>query len=500
MMPHVTIIGGGIAGLATAFYLQKKSREIGAAINYTLVESDSCFGGKITTDVVNEFVIEGGPDSFITQKPWGMQLCHDLGLTDRLIPTNDDRRNIYVLDKGKLVPFPGGYRLTVPTEFIPFVTSPLISPLGKLRMGLDWVIPPRRDKGDESLANFIRRRLGSEALDKIAGPIMAGIYVADPERLSLQSTFPMFAEMEQKYGSLIKAMRASKQASASGNAHHNTSGQQSAVGGRFQAMFTSLRGGMGELVEALVAQLEGDLRPGCRVSDLRYLSPGFEVLLDSQSSGATHPASERSASPLGFKTDAVVLAVPAYNAAALVEPIEPQLAAQLKKIRYVSTATVSLGYHCADLPPDYGLNGFGFMIPKSEKRPILACTWSSTKFDHRAPADGVLVRLFIGGDGQDHLVDSLSDAELIDLARTEFASIMDLPVEPAVQRVFRWTKGNPQYDVGHLDRVMEMEQLAAKIPGLYLTGSAFRGIGIPDCVKSALTTVEHLTLNPLREP
>lgn len=477
-MPHVTIIGGGIAGLATAYYLQRKSGKSGIPFSYSLIESTPRLGGKILTDRMGDFIIEGGPDSFITQKPWATQLCHELGLADRLIPTNDERRNIYVLSKGKLVPFPGGYRLTVPTEFIPFALSPLISPLGKLRMGLDLVIPPRREQGDESLADFIRRRLGAEALDKIAGPVMAGIYVADPERLSLLSTFPMFAEMEQKYGSLIKAMRVSKKLTASPNASNNGSGPPApGPSGGFSSMFTSLRGGMQELVEALAAQLQGDLRLGSRVIGLRRLSPGFEVTLDSSRT---------------LQTDAVVIATPAFIAAGLLEPIEPRLAALLRQIRYVSTATVSLGYRRTDLPTD--LNGFGFMVPKSENRQILACTWSSTKFDHRAPADGALLRLFIGGDTKEHLVETLGDEELFALAQTELKAIMGITAPPVAQRIFRWPKGNAQYDVGHLDRVAEMEQLAAAIPGLYLTGSAFRGIGLPDCIKSALATVEGLML------
>ncbi|MBE7474026.1 MAG: protoporphyrinogen oxidase [Anaerolineae bacterium] len=475
-MPHVTIIGGGIAGLATAYYLQKKSRENGIPFSYSLIESAPRLGGKIVTDQVGDFIIEGGPDSFITQKPWATQLCRELGLADRLIPTNDERRNIYVLSKGKLVPFPGGYRLTVPTEFVPFALSPLISPLGKLRMGLDLVIPPRREQGDESLADFIRRRLGAEALDKIAGPVMAGIYVADPERLSLLSTFPMFAEMEQKYGSLIKAMRVSKKSTASHSAN-NGSGPRSPVPGQPLAMFTSLRGGMQELVEALTAQLQGDLQLGSRVIGLRRLSPGFEVTLDSSGT---------------LQTDAVVMAAPAFIAAGLLEPLEPRLAALLRQIRYVSTATVSLGYRRTDLPTD--LNGFGFMVPKSENRQILACTWSSTKFDHRAPANGALLRLFVGGDTKEHLVETLADEELFALAQAELRAIMGITAPPVAQRVFRWPKGNAQYDVGHLDRVAEMEQLAAAIPGLYLAGSAFRGIGLPDCIKSALTTVEGLML------
>lgn len=484
-MPHVTIIGGGMAGLATAYYLQKKSHEAGLEFSYTLLESASRFGGKIATDTVNDFVIEGGPDSFITQKPWATQLCREIGLSDRLIPTNDDRRSIFVLNKGKLVPFPGGYRLTVPTEFIPFVTSPLISPWGKLRMGLDLFIPPRKERGDESLADFIRRRLGNEALNKIAGPVMAGIYVADPERLSLQSTFPMFAEMEHKYGSLIKAMQATKQKVASAHG-----GQSSAVNGRSgsqrESMFTSLRGGMVELVETLVPKLEGDLRLGCRVTALRYLAPGFEVSFNQTSEGSNESEAQL------LKTDAVVLAIPAFVAAPMLESIEPKLASLLRQVRYVSTATVSLGYRRADLDPRQDFSGFGFMIPKTEKRTILACTWSSTKFDYRAPADGVLIRLFVGGDEQEHLVDTLSDNDLLALARAEAAATMGIRVPPLVHRIFRWPKGNPQYDVGHLDRITSMEQLAATIPGLYLTGSAFRGIGLPDCIKSALTTVEQL--------
>jgi oxygen-dependent protoporphyrinogen oxidase len=246
-------------------------------------------------------------------------------------------------------------------------------------------------------------------------------------------------------------------------------------------MFTSLRGGMQTLVDALVPQLEGDLRLDCRAVSLRYLSPSFEIVLD--------PSQQ----PL--KTDAVVLATPAYVAANLVEPIAPQLAALLAQIRYNSTATISLGYRRANLPPQPNLNGFGFMIPKSEQRQILACTWSSTKFDDRAPAGSALIRLFVGGDNQEHLVNQMTDPELITLAQAELAAIMGIRAEPVVSRIFRWPQGNPQYDVGHLDRVAAMERLAAHLPGLYLTGSAFRGIGLPDCVKGALTVVERLLQN-----
>lgn len=467
-MTHVTIIGGGIAGLSTAFYLQKKSSEAGTPIEYTLVESEPRFGGKIATTSANDFIIEGGPDSFVTIKPWGTQLCRDLGLDEEIIPTNDHRRNVYVLRKGKLTPFPGGYRLTIPTEFIPFAKSTLISPLGKLRMGMDLFIPPRKETGDESLASFIRRRLGNEALDRIAGPIMAGIYVADPEKLSMQSTFPQFSQMEQKYGSLIKAMQQGKKNPPPPPPGNNNN--------RPKSMFTSLRGGMTDLVDAMLKQLNGTLLAGRRVTDLQHNTPGFTVTLDD---GST------------ISTDAVVVAVPAYVASKLVEPIEPNLAALLNQIRYVSTATVSLGYRRKDIIDQHDFNGFGFVIPKSENRQILACTWSSTKFDHRAPNNDVLVRTFVGGDNREHLVD-LPDDELVELVQQELADIMKVTAKPIVRRVFRWPKGNAQYDIGHLDRVSDIEELAAEIPGLYFCGSAFRGIGIPDCVKSAITTVDQI--------
>jgi oxygen-dependent protoporphyrinogen oxidase len=471
-MTHVTIIGGGIAGLATAFYLQQKSRETGASIDYTLIERRPRFGGKITTQYEDGFVIEGGPDSFITQKPWGTQLCRDLGISERVIPTNDHRRNVYVLKKGKLRAFPGGFRLAIPTEFVPFALTTLISPWGKLRMGMDLFIPPRQEQGDESLADFFRRRLGNEAVDTIAGPMMGGIYTADPEQLSIQSTFPMFVEMERKYGSLIKAMQAGKKKRAAAGHPH---GQKN---GKPPAMFTSLQGGMNELIQTLVSRLDGDVRPGYGVARVEHQAPGFKIFFDDPD---TPP----------LTTDAVILAVPAFIAAGLVGNMAPDLAEKLNQIRYVSTANISLAYRYSDVRPHHDLNGFGFMIPKSENRSILACTWTSTKFNYRVPEDGALIRVFVGGDGREHLLD-LPDEELVSLARTELADIMGLTAEPVTQRIFRWRQGNPQYDVGHLDRVGEMEALAERFPGLYLTGSAFRGIGIPDCVKSALNTIEQV--------
>ena len=463
---HVTIVGGGIAGLATAFYLQRQAQASQQEFRYTLVESDDRLGGKIVTDQVDGFVIEGGPDSFLTQKPWGVQFCVDLGMEEELIPTNDSRRNIFLLQKGNLVPFPGGFTL-VPTRFLPFALSPLFSIIGKLRMGMDLFIPPRDDDGDESIGDFIRRRLGKEALDKI-GPMMAGIYTGDPSRLSLLSTFPRFADMERKNGSLIKAMR---------SARKHAPAPPPSSGTRPRTMFTSVRGGMGEVVKRAEAVLTEDLKTGCEASEIRRTESGFEVDL--------HPGGET------LKTDAVVLAVPAFAAARLTRSVSPVLSDRLSQVDYVSSATVSLGYRRTDIAGQHDLDGFGFMVPMSENRKIRACTWTSTKFDHRAPEDSVLLRAFVGGH-QDAGAMDLDDTEMVRMVRNEVMQTMGLSAEPAVSRVFRWPNGNPQYDVGHLDRVDDMERLAAEVPGLYLTGSAYRGIGTPDCVKSAVETVAKI--------
>lgn len=460
-MFHVTIIGGGISGLATAFYLQEKSREHNKEIQYTLVESAPYFGGKITTERVGEFVIEGGPDLMLTQKPWGVKLCQDLGLGGRLISTNDDLRQTFLLQNGNLVPFPNDFTL-LPTRLTSFVRSPMFSIWGKLRIGMDLIIPRRRELGDESLADFIRRRFGQETVEKIGGPLLAAIHQADPERLSLLATFPRFATMEQEHSSLIRAMRVQKR-------------KQSPSNDKPPAMFKSLKLGLGEMVEALAKRLNGDLRAGSPVTNVRPCNEGYEVTLSDKI----------------FPTNALVLAVPAYVASELVNPFASELGEILGTIRYVSSGTVSLGYRKAEVENQHDLNGFGFLVPESEGRSISGCTWSSSKLQCRAPDDGVLIRAFVGGHGQEDII-SLDDGDLVQVVRREIGDIMGITAEPIVQRIHRWPQGRPQYDVGHLDRVAKIEALADTIPGLFLTGSAYRGSGIPDCVKEALNTVDRI--------
>jgi oxygen-dependent protoporphyrinogen oxidase len=463
--PHVAIVGGGIAGLAAAYYLQQKARQAGRSPSYSLIEGEPAFGGKITTEKRDGFVIEGGPDCFVTQKPDALRLCRELGLESRLLGTNDDRRKVYVLDDGRLRPLPDGVMLVVPTKFAPFALSPLISLPGKVRMGLDLLIPPRRDEdGDESLADFIRRRLGEEALDKIAEPLMAGIHVADPERLSMKSAFPRFVELERKHGSLIKGMLAQKAHRAGGNREG---------AGRRLPLFMTLRGGLQELIEALVARLEGQLLRGTRVVGLERAADGrYRLRLEG---GQALPA------------DAVVLSTPSYVAADLVEPMHPALAAKLRAIRHVSTATVSLGFRRAEF--EHPLDGFGFVVSAGEKSRLMACTWTSTKFDGRAPHDHLLLRGFVGGPRNESLA-GLPDEALVRLLQDELRQVMGVNARPVAAHVCRWPQANPQYDVGHLERVREIEALTAALPGLYLTGSSYRGVGIPDCIKQGQETAE----------
>lgn len=461
----VIVVGAGIAGLATAYYLEKKAREKGSAIQVTLLEASGRIGGKIITEHVDEFTVEGGPDSFVTEKPAFLELCHDLGLGGDLIPSNEIQRKVYVLRNGKPIEFPAGFRLTIPTEIKPFIFSPLISMPGKLRMAMDIFVPPLSGDGDVTLGEFIGRRLGKEAVDRIAGPLMAGIFVSDPYRLSMKSTFPRFLAMEKKYGSLIRAARAGKK---------NPPPPNPLAAGN--AMFNSLKHGVGSILPALQQRIAGPIQTNTPVA---HIERKGEVLVVVTKQGDR------------LEADHVVLCTPAYLTAGMVKAESGELAERLNAIRYVSTATVSMGFLLSDLPAGKELDGFGVMIPPSEKRDVLAVTWSSVKFRHRAPRGCFLLRAFIGGYSNENAAVQPDDV-LLASARKEFESLFGITQDPIVQRIYRWTKGNPQYDVGHLDRVDELERLATTIPGLHLAGSAYRGIGMPDCVHSARTVAERI--------
>jgi oxygen-dependent protoporphyrinogen oxidase len=461
---HVVIVGGGITGLATAYYLQKQAATQAIPLTYTLLEQGDALGGKIITEYVEgfgeqPFVIEGGPDSFLTQKPWALQLARELGLGDRLLGTNDHLRKVFVLNRSKPTPLPDGVLLIVPTRLMPFIRSPLLSPLGKLRMGMDLFLPGKQDDEDETLADFIRRRLGAEALDKIAEPLMAGIYNAEAERQSLLATFPRFRELEKQHGSLIKGMLAGQRRRAAGH--------------KPLPMFMSLQGGVQELVKTLAHKLNGEVRLNARVRQIDRLEAGGYRLILSDGD------------PL--QADAIVMTTPAYAAAKLLEPLAPQAAAELGAIRYVSTGTISLAYRRQEIA--HPLNGFGLVIPASEHRPINAITWTSTKFNHRAPAGYALLRVFVGGSRNPQAM-ALDDETLLALVRGELHKIMGIDAAPIFHRIYRWPNANPQYDVGHLERVAAVE--AALPLQVYVAGSPYRGIGIPDCVHQAQQAAEKV--------
>ena len=450
-MKTVAIVGGGIAGLATAYFLQSERR---GDVRPVVLEHSSIWGGKVQTNQVDGFTIEGGPDSFLTQKPAALELCQALGLEDSLIRTNQAQRKLYILRQGKPVEAPAGLNLMVPTQWRPVLRSPLLSPWGKLRLALEPLVPRRPDDGDESMASFVRRRLGGEVLDRLASPLLAGVYAGDPEKLSIHATFRRFPDMERAQGSLLRAARQ----------------QQTNRAQAKWTPFVSLQGGMGQLTEALVAALDpASLRLNTSVVGLERAEDG----------GSYHlrlGGGER------LTVDVVVLALPAFIAADLLAATAPLLAALLRQQRYVSSATVSLGYPRSAVA--HPLDGFGLVIPPREGRDITACTWSSTKFPGRAPQDHVLLRCFIGRDGAEGLLEA-SDVGLVEIARRELRSILGITAPPLVTEVRRWPKGMPQYDVGHPDWVNRIEEAERRQPGLFLTGHAYRGIGVPDLVQDA---------------
>ncbi|MCQ3932573.1 MAG: protoporphyrinogen oxidase [Chloroflexi bacterium] len=464
---HVVIIGGGISGLSAAWYLQQQSENQGLDVGYTVLEASDRWGGKILTEHVDgfsdtPFVVEAGPDSFLTQKPGALRLAQELGLGDRLLGTNDQMRTVYVLHRGKPVKLPDGLLLIVPTKFKPFVFSRLISPLGKLRMGMDLFIPPKGDDHDETLAEFVCRRLGNEALDKIAEPLMSGIYNAEADKQSILATFPRFRQLEQQHRSLIRGMIASRR-------------QQSPPSSNTPkiAMFMSLQGGTQELVDTLVSRLEGDLRLGTKVTRIQRDTDGQYEVVTQQGEI--------------IKADAIVLTSPAYIAANLLQEIAPTVSEKLSTIRYVSTGTISLAFKAEAIKRP--LHGFGLVVPKSERRPINAITISSIKFDHRAPEGYVLLRVFFGGSRSPETM-SFNDDQLLSVIRHELRAILGIESDPLFHRIYRWHQANPQYDVDHLKLI---EAIEADLPQrIAVTGSAFRGVGMPDCISQSQQTVSKL--------
>lgn len=463
-MKRVVIIGGGIAGLSAAYYAKKNIPEA----DIILLESDSRWGGKIATDRVlfddGQFIIEGGPDTFLATKPYATALCKELGLGDRLHGTNPKQKNTYVLHHNKLEPLPDGLAMMIPTNVPAILKTRLVSWVGKARMGFDFLQPAKAVNGDESLGTFVSRRLGREAYENLIEPLMSGIYAGDGDALSLASTFPYLRDLELKYGSLA---RGALQMRAKSNGK--------AVQGSRSAFLTPTTG-LAEIVEALVEYLSAhqvDLRLNTRVTSVsrnaKYRT--WHVTLDTET----------------LEVDALILATPAYVSGQLLASFDPELASVLHSIPYASTATISLAYRQSDLPKP--LDGYGYVIPRREGRKALACTWTSTKFPHRAPDQYALIRVFVGRAGQDIPWDR---NELLALAKEEVKLTSGITAEPIVSRVFMWDKAMPQYNLGHPEILSRIDKALEHQSGLALAGNGYRGIGIPDCIRSGELAVNKL--------
>jgi oxygen-dependent protoporphyrinogen oxidase len=474
--PHIVIVGGGIAGLAAAHRLQEISREHELPLPFTLLEASNRLGGTLATEKRDGFLMELGPDSFISEKPWALALCRRMGMEAELIGTQDQHRATFVVHHGKLELLPEGFMLMAPTRFAPLARSRLFSWPGKLRMALDLLLPRGAARDDESLGSFVRRRFGREALERVAQPLIGGIYTADPERLSLAATMPRFLQMEREHRSVIAAMwQASRR---------KPQDAKDASGARW-SLFVTLRDGMQTMVEALRARLLlGTVHQGNAVESISQRNGHWQIECQR---GETLVA------------DGVILATPSFNAAQIVRGLDTALADQLNSISYSSAATVNFAFRREQIP--HPLNGFGFVVPHIEKRKIIAGSFSSVKYAGRAPEGHVLLRAFVGGSLQAELFER-DDQEMERMVRQELADLLGITAEPLFTRIARYPRSMPQYFVGHLDRVAAVERKIAMYPGLALAGNAYRGVGIADCVRSGEEAAEAVVrkLLPQQEP
>jgi len=458
---HVVIVGGGISGLAAAHRLTEDADPP----RITLLEASPRFGGWIRTGRIDGWIVEDGPDLFLGSKPGAWELCERLGLAGRLHGTSPRARGAYVSRAGRLYRIPDGLTGLVPTRAAPFLRSPLLSPTAKLRVALEPLVPRRKDDEDESVESFVVRRLGREMYDRLVEPLLSGIYAGDGSQLGILATFPQFRESERAHGGLVRAMlRARRPAATRG--------------------FVSLPTGMQELPEALVARLRArgaELRAGAGVTDVGRAGDGWTVrLADGSALSCTH----------------LIVATPAPAAARLLDAHAPDAAAALREIPHASTITVSLGHRAADVPRP--LDATGYLVPRVERRPALACTWASAKFDGRAPEGHVLFRVFLGGAARPPVA-GLDDDAAIGLARAELAEQLGVRGEPVLVRVARQSNAMPQYLVGHRERVARVRRAIAGIPSLALLGNALDGVGIPDCVRGAESAAARL-LTSFRSP
>ena len=459
-MIRVAIIGGGISGLTTAFYLEQERRR-GTPVSFTVFESKSRFGGVIQTERVNGCIIEAGPDSFLSTKPWARELCDDLRLSAQLIGSRDEDRKTYILVNGRLEPIPPGMQMMVPTRIASIVNSQLFSRRTKLAMAREYLWPPQplNADDDESVASFISRHFTPEVVDRLADPLLMGIYGAEAATLSARATLPLMMDMESRHRSLVRGALASR-----------TSQNSSAPP---QALFTAMRDGMQRMVEAIVRQLPREsLRSSRNVDLLKLQEDGWQVKSNETAEDFDH----------------VILALPAHVSSRFIAnlPGSERAVELLNEISYSSAVTVALAYNGIALPP-----GFGFLVPRDEGKRMIACTFVHNKFEDRVPNGTALLRVFLGGSRDTQILDE-SDDQIIQTVRSELREILKIEAEPQLVRVFKWHKAMPQYGVGHLLRIARLEMHMQRFPTLHLSGNAYHGIGIPDCVRSGRNAADAI--------
>lgn len=459
-LTRIAVIGGGLSGLSAAHRVLELSRGNGPPVECVLFESSPRLGGIVGTCRIGEYLIDTGADSFLTNKPWAIDLCRRLGLADRLRSTDARYRGAHVLFQGRPVRLPDGFQLISPTAIGPILTTPLLSVWGKLRLLMEPLVP-RGPGTDESLASFVRRRFGKETLDRIVQPLVGGIYTSDPEHLSMAATMSRFLEMERVHGSLIRAALAERRSPVRSEPR-----DASSSGARY-GLFAGLAGGMEELLDALRCAVQPcTIRRDTRVMAIR--------------NGAGSTGYQLEVHPGEFEDfDGVIVATAAHQSARLLETLDTELADQLRAIPYASSAIVVTGHRLADVR--HPLDSFGLVVPACERRRILATSFSSRKFPERAPADRVLMRTFVGGAMQPELFE-LSDTQILELVQQELGAIFGVRGEPEVSHLVRYPRAMPQYHVGHLDLVEKIESRVARHPGLQLGGNALHGVGVPDAI------------------
>ncbi len=467
---RVAIVGSGVSACACAVALKEKG------IDFTLFEKESQPGGKLLTEKLDGFLVEGGPDSFLPEKYWTVDLIRKVGLEDELLCSNDEFKGTYIYSGGRLHRLPEGVMLMVPTMITPLLKSSLISWPGKIRMGLEFFLPRKKDNVDESLAQFVTRRLGKECLEKIAEPLVAGIHTSNPDNMSILAIFPRFVEMERKHGSLIKGMLAALKKMPPADPSK-----------RKMTYFMSLKEGMQQLTDTCLAAIGRErIKTSSEITRVQKVGNGYRLVLRGKE-GQGELFHERAE-----LFDEVVLTTPAYVTSELVRDMDAELSTRLLAMEWSSTATISIAFRKEDIKVK--LPGFGFIVPKVENRRINATSWSSIKWSFRAPDDYLLLRSFVGGGHHEELVFE-DDAKLVSIVIDELRSIAGIDATPVFSKVYRWVKGMPKYTVGHLERLAVIDELKASHPGLHLIGCSYRGIGIGDCVKSGFDAAAEIAKN-----